>query len=70
MPLFLIVFASVADGILIGGFATWLSQGRNRRAARENRRAAERWRIEAEQMKARDASSGAPALPPARRNAA
>ena len=34
MPLFLIVFAALILGVLFGGMATWLGQGKHRRAAR------------------------------------
>ncbi len=34
-PLFIILFLALALGVLVGGFAAWLVQGKNRRAARE-----------------------------------
>ena len=38
-PLFAVVFASIALGIVVGGVATWLGQRKWRRLARERRRA-------------------------------
>ena len=34
VPLFLIVFATLILGVLLGGMATWFGQGKHRRAAR------------------------------------
>ena len=36
-PFFLVFFVSVMLGVVIGGFATWLEQGKYRRAARQAR---------------------------------
>jgi uncharacterized integral membrane protein len=69
VPLYVIFFVSVMLGIVIGGFATWLRQGRFRKAARQNRREAVRWHDEAERLKDQRASAG-PALPPPSRRAA
>jgi uncharacterized integral membrane protein len=43
-PLFLILFLAVIVGVLAGGGATWLAQGKYRRAARQSRAEAERLR--------------------------
>jgi uncharacterized integral membrane protein len=43
-PLFAVMFASGALGVVAGGFATWLGQGKHRRAAREARAEAARLR--------------------------
>jgi uncharacterized integral membrane protein len=51
-PLFLILFVAVAIGVLAGGFATWLAQGRHRRAARHARSDIDRLRNEAENLRA------------------
>ncbi|XSG83077.1 MAG: LapA family protein [Methyloligella sp. ZOD6] len=40
VPLFLLVFSALAIGLVMGGFATWLSQGKWRRTARSRRREA------------------------------
>ena len=36
-PLFLALFGAMAVGVVVGGVATWLSQGRHRRAERSAR---------------------------------
>lgn len=46
-PLFVIVLAAAAVGVLFGGLAVWWSQGRHRRAAREKAREIDRLRAEA-----------------------
>lgn len=50
-PLYFLVFAAIIFGIVIGGLADWVRQGRWRKAARENRYQAERWRKEAAALK-------------------
>lgn len=50
-PLYVIVLGAVAIGVALGGFASWLVQGRYRRAARANRRKLER--LEAETARLR-----------------
>ena len=47
LPLFVIVFATLMAGVLIGGFAAWIGQGRHRRAARHGRAEVERLRADA-----------------------
>jgi uncharacterized integral membrane protein len=51
-PLFAVVIASAMLGVIAGAAATWMSQGRHRRAARRRRAEAEKWRAEAEVLKA------------------
>lgn len=34
LPLFIALFAALTFGVLIGGIASWISQGKHRRAAR------------------------------------
>jgi uncharacterized integral membrane protein len=64
VPLFAVVIASGMLGVVAGAFATWLSQGRHRRASRQNRAEAGKWRAEAETLKAaRAADPPRPALP-------
>jgi uncharacterized integral membrane protein len=65
MPLFWIVFAALALGVVIGGVAVWLRQGRFRRAARREHEDAVRWRQEVARRR-----STVAALPPAQRPAA
>jgi len=51
-------------GVVAGAFATWLSQGRHRRASRQNRVEADKWRAEAQALKAaRARETPHPALP-------
>ena len=65
-PLFAVIFASVMLGVVIGGIATWLAQGKHRRARRQYRREAQHLKLETERMRAQAPPSGAPALPSAR----
>jgi uncharacterized integral membrane protein len=58
-PLFAVVIAAAMLGVIAGATATWFSQGRHRRAARQSRVEADRWRAEAQTLKA-----GQPASPP------
>jgi uncharacterized integral membrane protein len=51
-PLFLILILAIMAGVIAGGAATWLAQGRYRRAARQNRAEAERLRSEVQALKA------------------
>ncbi len=46
--LFAVVIAAAMLGVIAGAAATWLSQGRHRRAARHHRAEAQKWRAEAE----------------------
>ena len=57
-PLFAVVIVSAMLGVIAGSAATWVSQGRHRRAARRHRADADRWRSEAEALKTQP-----PALP-------
>ena len=45
-PLFVVLFAAIAVGVLVGGIATWLGQGRWRRLARLHRAEADSLRRE------------------------
>ncbi len=60
VPLFVLLFATLAIGVVIGGFAVWLRQGRWRRQARHERGEADRLRREVERRRAIPA---APSLP-------
>ncbi len=74
-PFFVFLFVALLSGLVIGGTATWLSQGRHRRAAREKRREADRWHREADEQRDRAdqavqaAVNKAPALDPPERAA-
>jgi hypothetical protein len=51
-PLFLVLLLAMMVGVIAGGVATWLAQGRYRKAARLNRVEAERLRAETQSLKA------------------
>ncbi len=51
-PLFVVILGAVAIGVIAGSVATWFGQGRNRRAARENRAEAERLRADLQAARA------------------
>jgi uncharacterized integral membrane protein len=63
LPLFAVIFAAVMVGVLIGGTASWMAQGKYRRGRRSARREARHLRDEAERMRAQAAASRTPALP-------
>ncbi len=44
VPLFIVLIVAIIIGVLLGGFFTWLSQGKHRRALRESRAEAARLR--------------------------
>ncbi len=46
LPLYWLLFAAAVIGLLVGGMATWVRQGRWRRAARQEHAEAERLRRE------------------------
>ena len=51
-PLYAIVIVAAMSGVVAGAFATWVSQGRHRRASRRSRLEADKWRAQAEALKA------------------
>jgi hypothetical protein len=57
-PLFAVVIVAAMLGVVAGALATWVSQGRHRRASRQSRVEAEKWRSQAQALKAAH-----PALP-------
>nr|WP_319515535.1 LapA family protein [uncultured Cohaesibacter sp.] len=71
VPLYVVIFGALLIGIFIGGFMAWLKQGRHRKAAREKRYEAQKWRNEADRQQKRlekiaaDPKSNVPALPAA-----
>lgn len=69
-PLFVLLFATLAIGIVIGGIATWIGQGRWRRAARTERANAARLRQEIERLRQRMVAGPALAPPSSDRDAA
>jgi uncharacterized integral membrane protein len=62
-PLFLVLLLSLMIGVLVGGLATWFSQGRVRKAARRSRAEADRLRGEAQTLRGRLDAGAAPSLP-------
>ncbi|MCB8819478.1 lipopolysaccharide assembly protein LapA domain-containing protein [Microvirga rosea] len=67
LPLFAIIFASVMVGVVIGGTATWLAQGKHRRARRQFRREVTHLRNETDRLRSQGQSgSSVPALPTSR----
>nr|WP_210272783.1 LapA family protein [Chthonobacter rhizosphaerae] len=69
VSLYVIFFVTLMVGVLLGGMAVWARQGRFRRAARQNRREARRWKGEAERLREQTAPAG-PGLPAPSRRAA
>ncbi|MBX9741027.1 MAG: LapA family protein [Beijerinckiaceae bacterium] len=51
-PLFIVLFLTAMLGVLAGGVATWLAQGRHRRAARHAKSDVERLRGECDRLRA------------------
>jgi uncharacterized integral membrane protein len=50
-PLFAVVIVAAMLGVIAGALATWLSQGRHRRASRQSRMEADKWRAQAQAQK-------------------
>jgi len=67
-PFFFFLFATLGIGVLIGGIATWIGQGKWRRAARAERASAAQLRREVDQLRASAAAQEG--LPARRREAA
>ncbi|MCO5091602.1 LapA family protein [Bosea sp. (in: a-proteobacteria)] len=61
-PLFAVVLAAIAVGVLIGGLASWLAQGKHRKAARRSRRESEALRSETRALRSAVPDSALPAL--------
>ncbi|MBY6239715.1 lipopolysaccharide assembly protein LapA domain-containing protein [Methylosinus sp. Sm6] len=59
-PLYLVVLASIALGVLAGGLSSWVAHGRYRRAARTARADAKVARTEAEQLRGQALASLSP----------
>ena len=51
-PLFAVVIVAAMLGVVAGALATWVSQGRHRRASRQSRAEAEKWRAQAQALRA------------------
>jgi uncharacterized integral membrane protein len=63
LPLSVLVLMATMVGVLLGGMATWLTQGSHRKAERQLRKEAERLKSEADRLRAAQPSSNALALP-------
>ena len=50
-PLFAVVTVAAMLGVVAGATATWISQGRHRKASRLSRREADKWRAQAQAVK-------------------
>ena len=51
LPIFVVIFATLAIGLLLGGIGTWFSQGKHRKLARQKKQEADKWKFEAEKQK-------------------
>ena len=66
LPLFAVIFAAIMLGVLIGGTASWLAQGKYRKSRRRLRRETRQLRYETERLKAQTPSNtNLPATVPA-----
>lgn len=75
LPFYAYLFGAMLVGVLLGGAATWISQGRWRKAARQRSAEARRWHAEADRLtRERDERLGerqkALSAPTGQRNAA
>jgi uncharacterized integral membrane protein len=61
LPLFVLLFATLALGVVIGGVAAWFRQARWRRMARNERLEADRLRREADRLRQPPARAALPA---------
>ncbi len=53
MPFFVFLFIAFLSGMILGGIATWFTQGKNRKLLRVNKSEAKKWQNEAENQKKR-----------------
>jgi len=51
LPMFVVIFACLAIGLVIGGIGTWFTQGKHRKLARIKKQEAAKWQFEAEKQK-------------------
>ncbi|WP_018699366.1 lipopolysaccharide assembly protein LapA domain-containing protein [Amorphus coralli] len=63
IPLYWVIFACLAIGVILGGVSVWVRQGRFRRDARRNRREARHLREEIETVRKAPAEPAGPGLP-------
>lgn len=69
-PMYVLLFAALVLGVVVGGVATWSRQRKWRQAARREHANAERLRQENERLRQHPATTPAIAGPPAHRDAA
>ncbi len=68
LPLFVIIFAALFLGVVIGGAAAWASQGKWRKRARVSREEAARFRYRLDETERKQAEeTGVPQLPALKR---
>lgn len=53
MPLFMLIFAALITGVVLGSVVTWFAQGRYRKQARDEALEARKWREEAGKQRTR-----------------
>ncbi len=59
-PLFVVLFLTLIVGVIVGGIATWFTQGANRRKARLSREEAEHWQEQVRRMRDQPPVAAAP----------
>jgi len=64
LPLYMLIFAAILFGIVFGGIAAWLAQGKWRKNARAMTSEATKWRAEAARLRESSRASLQPALSP------
>jgi uncharacterized integral membrane protein len=64
-PFFVYLFLAVIFGMVIGSFATWFSQGKYRKRARNEANEAVKWHAEAEKHKTRAEAAASQVVLPA-----
>ncbi len=62
-PFFLYLFSTLFFGIVLGGVASWLSQGKWRKTARQRTREAYKWKQEADRLNQDSEIAARPGLP-------
>ena len=53
VPLFFVAFGALIIGLILGGVATWFTQSKHRKIARQRKVEANRWHVEADKEKER-----------------
>ena len=53
MPLFALIFGTLIVGLILGGFATWIRQGKHRKRARDQKLKAAKMETEAQKQSQR-----------------